>query len=153
MKGVSYVPDLARFAAVCEGNYSRLQQLLRLGEGRSMEISFDLHDGLQHRGSVRLSLLDHAPYTDTWYLEQIANTGRWLNNPRMTVRSYHDVAMTEVISCYRNGGIRAVNDYPNYRMHLPDEKLQVNLFLADWLEFCLRFGQISDMSAVWSLES
>ena len=153
MKRVSYVPDLARFAAVCEGNYSRLQRLLRLGEGCSREICFDLHDGHQHRGSVRLSQLDHARFTDTWYLEQVANSGRFLNNPRMTVRAYHDVAMAEVLSCYRNGGIRAVNSYPNYRMHLPDEKLQVNVFLADWLDFCLRFGQASDLPAAWSLES
>ncbi|MGL6349457.1 MAG: DUF1249 domain-containing protein, partial [Aeromonas sp.] len=31
-------------------------------------------------------------------------------------------------------------DYPNKKMHQRDEKEQVNLFLAEWLKFCLRHG-------------
>ena len=149
----SYVPDLPRFAAVCESNYQRLERLRRLGDEEGRDIVFDLHDGQSHRGSVRLRRLEQARYTETWYLEQLSESGQWLNDPHMTVRSYHDAAMSEVMSCYRHGRIQAVNPYPNANMHHPDEKLQVNLFLADWLDFCLKFGQLSNTSGVWSLES
>ncbi len=148
-----YVPDLTRFAAVCEANYHRLSHLERLGSDPEADVVFQLQDGDRHLGDVHLCRLEKARFTETWYLEQVANNGRWLNNPRMTVRAYHDVGMLEVMSCFRHGRIRAVNPYPNARMHLPDEKLQINLFLADWLDFCLRFGQAADLDSVWSLES
>jgi len=70
----------------------------------------------------------------------------------LTVRVYHDAAMAEVISCYRERHIAAVNDYPNRFMHHPDEKVQVNSFLADWLDYCLRFGHLPMEHAVWSGE-
>ena len=50
--------------------------------------------------------------------------------------------MAEVISCYWQRQIAPVNDYPNRFMHHPDEKVQVNGFLADWLDYCLRFGHL-----------
>jgi len=28
-------------------------------------------------------------------------------------------------------------------MHLPDEKQQVNYFLKEWLQLCLKFGQVN----------
>ena len=148
-----YVPDLARFAAICESNYHRLAHLERLAPGRSADVVFELHDGYRHLGEVQFCRLESARYTETWLLQQLGNNGRFLNNPRMTVRAYHDADMLEVMSCFRHGRVRAVNAYPNARMHLPDEKLQVNLFLGDWLDFCLRFGQAADLDAVWSLES
>jgi len=148
-----YVPDLARFAAVCESNYRRLSHLERLAVSRASDVVFELHDGQRHLGQVQLARLESARYTETWFLEQLGNTGRFLNNPRMTVRAYHDAGMLEVMSCFRHGRVRAVNPYPNARMHLPDEKLQVNLFLAEWLDFCLKFGQAADLDAIWSLES
>ena len=148
-----YVPDLARFAAVCESNYHRLSNLERLAVSSDADVVFELHDGQRHLGQVQFSRLESARYTETWFLEQLGNTGRFLNNPRMTVRAYHDAGMLEVMSCFRHGRVRAVNPYPNARMHLPDEKLQVNLFLAEWLDFCLKFGQAADLDAVWSLES
>jgi len=147
-----YVPDVSRLGAVCEGNYERLQRLIRLGEASSGEVLFDLHDGHRAGGRVSLQLLQTARYTDTWLLEQIQNNGRWLNNPRMTVRSYHDARMTEVVSCYRYGRIEAVHDYPNRFMHHPDEKMQINAFLSDWLDFCLRFGQVADLDAIWTAQ-
>ncbi|WP_404368217.1 DUF1249 domain-containing protein [Marinobacter sp.] len=142
MKPRRYVPDLRRLGALCEGNYMRLARLRQLeAEGRAVS-EFELHRGEQYFGRVRMQVLQTARFTETLLLEQIHNAGRWLNNPRLTVRMYHDAAMVEVISCYRDRQIAAVNDYPNRYMHHPDEKVQVNGFLADWLEFCLRFGHV-----------
>ncbi|MFT7337922.1 MAG: hypothetical protein ACI92B_001250, partial [Marinobacter maritimus] len=106
----------------------------------------------EYLGRVRIQVLQTARYTETLLLEQVHNSGRWLNNPLMTVRVYHDAAMAEVISCYRDTQIAPVNDYPNRFMHHPDEKVQVNGFLADWLEYCLRFGHLPLEYAAWSAD-
>lgn len=143
MKPRRYVPDLRRLGALCEGNYHRLERLRKLESGSPEGAEFELHRGDTYFGRVRIQLLQSARFTETLLLEQVHNAGRWLNNPRLTVRVYHDAAMAEVISCYRDHRIAAVNDYPNRFMHHPDEKVQVNGFLADWLDFCLRFGHAS----------
>lgn len=135
-----YVPDLRRLGALCEGNYHRLERLRKLESEQPELAEFELHQGEVYFGRVRIQVLQTARFTETLLLEQVHNAGRWLNNPQLTVRVYHDAAMAEVISCYRDHRIAAVNDYPNRYMHHPDEKIQVNAFLADWLDFCLRFG-------------
>jgi uncharacterized protein YqiB (DUF1249 family) len=63
--------------------------------------------------------------------------------PKMTIRLYHDARVAEVIS---NQDIRQVKpryDYPNVKMHLPDEKEQINQFLKEWLQLCLKLGQVN----------
>ena len=155
MRMRSYVPDLTRFSGLCEANYARLERLRRLNGERSdgaQGIRFALHHGDDYLGAVAMSRLQVARYTETWMLEQVHNAGRWLNNPRMTVRCYHDARMSEVISCYRHQRVRAVNDYPNRYMHHPDEKLQINGFLAEWLDFCLKFGHVAGLTSLWTPE-
>lgn len=152
MKPRRYVPDLKRFGALCDGNYMRLHRLRKLEAGGQPVCEFELRRQDQYLGRVRIQVLQVAKFTETLLLEQIHNAGRWLNNPQLTVRVYHDATMAEVISCYRDRQIAAVNDYPNRFMHHPDEKVQVNSFLADWLDYCLRFGHLPMEHSVWSGE-
>lgn len=137
-----YVPDLRRLGALGEANYLRVCKLAGaslLGDCRE----FALCNGEIYLGTVTLKMIEHCKYTDTFLLEQVHNGGRWLNNPQFTVRSYHDARISEVISCCRYQRIEAVHAYPNKFMHHPDEKAQINAFLAEWLSFCLRFGHES----------
>lgn len=63
-----------------------------------------------------------------------------LLHPKMMVRLYHDARMAEIIS---NQGVKQIKpryDYPNKKMHLPDEKQQINFFLKEWLQLCLQLG-------------
>ncbi|ENO12585.2 DUF1249 domain-containing protein [Marinobacter nanhaiticus D15-8W] len=145
----AYVPDLRRFGALCEANYGRIRRLRLLAEGRTEVAEFELQDGEAYFGRVRIEQLQQSRFTETLLLEQVHNAGRWLNNPQLTVRVYHDAGLAEVISCYRNRRIEAINDYPNRFMHHPDEKTQVNAFLADWLSFCLRFGHVPAERIAW----
>lgn len=134
-----YVADISRLGAVSEANYLRLCKLMNLLSGdAACELMLKNQHG--YLGAVRIQVLENCKYTQTVLLEQVYTTGKWLNNPMITVRVYHDVAMAEVISCYRHQRVEAVNAYPNRFMHHPDEKVQINVFLADWLTFCLRFG-------------
>ncbi len=144
-----YVPDLRRLGALCEGNYMRISRLRQLEAGGEPVSEFELHRGNEYFGRVRVQLLQQARFTDTIMFEQVHNAGKWLNNPQFTVRIYHDASMAEVISCYRDRQIAAVNDYPNRYMHHPDEKVQVNSFLADWLDFCLRLGHLPLALSSW----
>ncbi|OEY66603.1 DUF1249 domain-containing protein [Marinobacter sp. X15-166B] len=150
MKPKPYVPDLRRLGALCDSNYQRIARL-RLLETPGLTVSeFELYRETEYFGRVQIQLLQKARYTETLLLEQTHNGGRWLNNPQMTVRVYHDANMAEVISCYRDRHIAAVNNYPNRFMHHPDEKMQINSFLADWLDFCLRYGHAPLSQSAWS---
>ena len=134
-----YVPDLVRMGAHFEGNYLRLQKLLNLfGEAEHSLISLNV--GERFVGKVTITRLETTRYTDTLLLEQTAAAGRWLNDPEMTVRMYHDASVAEVISCKGHARIAGTNDYPNRYMHHPDEKTQLNMFLSEWLNFCLLHG-------------
>jgi len=134
-----YVPDLVSMGANFEGNYRRLIKLLNLLD-KSSGADILLNVGERFVGRVTISLLESTKYTDTLLLEQTAAAGKWLNDPAMTVRLYHDASVAEVISCKGHSRIQGCNDYPNKFMHHPDEKSQLNAFLAEWLGFCLLHG-------------
>lgn len=134
-----YVPDLIQLGALFEGNYRRLTKLLNLMQGLE-QAEFSLQVGERHVGKVKIQLLEAAKYTDTLLLEQVSSAGKWVNNPKMTVRLYHDATVAEVISCSGHQRVQGVNQYPNKFMHHPDEKSQLNSFLAEWLGFCLSHG-------------
>ncbi len=134
-----YVPDIARLGALFEGNYRRMMKLANL-MGDQNEAEFVLHIGERYVGKVMMRLLESCKYTDTLLLEQTSSAGKWLNNPSMTVRMYHDAVVAEVISCHGHHRVVGVNDYPNKFMHHPDEKSQLNTFLSEWLSFCLLHG-------------
>lgn len=134
-----YVPDLVQIGALYETNYSRLLRLIQLmGDKKCM--LFKLHNGSNYIGAVRIELLETCRYTDTFLLEQTASAGPWVNNPKMQVRLYHDAAVAEVVGKHGRQAAEGVNAYPNQKMHLPDEKNQLNLFLAEWLNFCITYG-------------
>lgn len=61
---------------------------------------------------------------------------------QLDVRLYHDASLAEVISCdqYRRFAVR--HEYPNKYMHQTDEKAQVNRFLGELLDDCLRDGRV-----------
>ncbi|MDX5299088.1 MAG: DUF1249 domain-containing protein, partial [Gammaproteobacteria bacterium] len=107
MKPARYVPNLGRLGALCEANYQRLVQLMRLADENGVA-GFSLHARHQYVGQVTLQRLQRSRYTETLLLEQIHAQGPWLNNPRMTVRVYHDARMAEVISCFRHARIDVV---------------------------------------------
>ena len=117
-----YVPDLVQIGALYESNYSRLLKLIRVMGSRDA-IQLNLHNGEAYIGSVRIELLESSRYTDTFLLEQTAAVGKWVNNPRMTVRLYHDALVAEVIGKHGRQAAAGVNHYPNHQMHLPDEKI------------------------------
>lgn len=133
-----YVPNIVELGALFESNYRRLIKLLALSKDDD-KLRIELFNGDHFIGRVSIKSVERSKYTDTILLEQVSAAGKWLNNPNLTVRLYHDAAVAEVIS-KNNKPLTGVHSYPNDKMHHPDEKRQLNAFLAEWLSFCLLYG-------------
>lgn len=157
-----YQPRLSTLMNLCENNYMLLMRLLACNNDEEMignESSFYISDFL----SYRITILEITRYTNLVSIcqelpsvEQVnAKKEKNIENnrdiaefegilrPKMIIRLYHDARMAEVIS---NQGVRQIKpryDYPNSEMHLPDEKQQISLFLKEWLQLCLKLGQVN----------
>ncbi|WP_420808042.1 DUF1249 domain-containing protein [Aeromonas cavernicola] len=131
-----YVPNLLSLQRTCEVNYMTLMKLLppegdvgavrryRVGN----ELQFELTISADSRFTSQVLLSQHNPELPD-YLQT-----------RIEIRLYHDVRMAEVCAAQQISRLKPRYDYPNKEMHQRDEKEQVNLFLAEWLKFCLRHG-------------
>jgi uncharacterized protein YqiB (DUF1249 family) len=136
--------NLSAHHSVCEFNF---HQLLRLLPG--------LRDGVQAWSfaagreapllSVKITVLEKAPYTTTIAVDQGHSS---VETPRMLVRLYHDVGMAEIVSWDHHRHWQAQYKYPNAKMYHPDEKLALNQFLGDWLNYCRNQGLESSKTVI-----
>lgn len=137
-----YVPDLQKMAAVCEGNFVRLLKLLpdfAEGAQQTFIIQADPSDH-ERQAKVTLTVVESFPYTSTIEVIQHGLCPAWIQPPKMLVRIYHDARSAEVTSYQNQKRVHGRYQYPNPEMRLPDEKAQLNLFLAEWLTHCLKYG-------------
>ncbi len=129
-----YVPHLPTMQAVCELNYAHFMRVLPDCDTEDLSYEFTVKDSLQYR----VKITEAARYTTTVQVEQLnSHTPAYLK-PAMTVRLYHDARMAEVISSQNTGAFAPSYQYPNNKMRQRNEKQMVNMFLAEWLEFCLK---------------
>lgn len=131
-----YQPDLPAFLRCCERNYVTLRLLVR---GLSQP-GDKLHWALDDHTQVELSLVEETKYTCTVALEQKRRGAASFMLPLMTVRLYHDARVAEVLSSQQISRLKPRYDYPNKKMLHKDEKIQVNQFLAEWLQHSKRYG-------------
>jgi uncharacterized protein YqiB (DUF1249 family) len=85
----------------------------------------------------KITIIESAPYTSTLGIEQITTAMASYLKPAMTIRLYHDARLAEVTSSQNASALAPSYEYPNDKMRLRNEKHMVNLFLAEWLTFCL----------------
>jgi uncharacterized protein YqiB (DUF1249 family) len=139
-----YVPDLKKMAAACEGNYIRLNKLMpdfELGYEKSFFISGDgANESLERQARIHLKVIESFAYTSTIEVVQKGLCPGWIQPPCMIVRIYHDARSAEVTSYQNEKRIQGKYQYPNPQMRMPDEKAQLNQFLAEWLTHCLKYG-------------
>jgi len=134
----NYSVNLAAMHATCECNYVRLMQLFPDYESvNSREFK------LQDESRVRIEVSERCRYTTLMRVQQHGSSSDWLLAPRFDLRAYHDARMVEVASFQTRHQIAARYEYPNQLMHSRDEKAQQNLFLAEWLSYCLQRGHSS----------
>ncbi|APE30068.1 hypothetical protein BOX17_03310 [Halomonas aestuarii] len=140
----AYVTDLKTLQGECTANFIRLSRLLGdLDVGETREVALVNHG--RRLGALRLKLQERAPYTSIVRVSQRGVLDDVIDTPRMRVHLYHDVRMAEVTDFQRQRHFHGRYRYPNARMHQPDEKLQLNRFLGEWLEHGLAHGHSLDL--------
>lgn len=140
----AYVTDLKRLQAECSSNFLRLSRLIGdRASGDALVIA--LTDAERHFGHLHLEIIATAPYTTQLRISQRGVLDEVVASPQMRVHMYHDVAMAEVTDFQRQRHFEGRYRYPNPHMHQPDEKLQLNRFLGEWLEHALSHGQVVEV--------
>jgi len=161
-----YHPRISTLMSLCEVNYMLLVRLLASNNNDEETVgdkcSYFISDFLSYQTEV----LEVTRYTSLVSISQtlpfnkitadkntqqkdssvvnIAN-GKFstLLRPKMVIRLYHDARMAEVISNQDISQVKPRYDYPNSKMHLPDEKQQISQFLKEWLQLSLKLGQVN----------
>jgi len=131
--GRKYVPKLANMHLVCEVNYARLLKLLPDCDTEDLEYQFQVNASLLYT----IRIIDCSRYTSTLEMSQKSQMGYEFLRPVVQVRLYHDAKMAEVLSAQNIGSLKPSYQYPNTKMYQKNEKEMVNLFLAEWVQFCL----------------
>lgn len=131
--GRKYVPKLANMHQVCEINYGRLLKLLPDCDTEDLQYQFKVNTSLLYT----IKIIQCSRYTSTLEMSQKSQMGYEFLRPVVQVRLYHDAKMAEVLSAQNIGSLKPSYQYPNTKMYQKNEKEMVNLFLAEWLQFCL----------------
>lgn len=138
VRPLRYTVDLQHLQTICALNYGRLRRLLP--ELAHEEYRFHWEQPGPEAALMEIEVLERSVYTDTLLLRQTTTRLPWCPRLDMEVRIYHDAEMAEVLRFQAARRIPARNRYPNAAMHARDEKTQVNEFLAECLDHCLREG-------------
>ena len=91
--------------------------------------------------TVEIKILEAFKYTTTLEITQKPELKEWMTNPSMLVRAYHDASTAEVVSYQGHHNLKSRYFQPNTKMYHSDEKMQVNVFLGEWLSHCLKVGR------------
>lgn len=96
-----------------------------------------------HNTQLSLHVLEISKYTKTFSLHLHHSTEQtWLPGLHMKIRNYYDAGVTEVLAFQHKHRLSARYHYPNHGMFQRNEKWQINQFLGEWLDHCLRTGCI-----------
>lgn len=136
-----HVPDLSLLASLSAANYARLLKLTRDLRPGDQNV-FSVRNGSQPASRISVKIEADHRYTTMLKLSHEHTGGTWPGSHEMQVRMYHDARMAEVVGYQKVRVTEGRFPYPNPAMLQPDEKTQLNRFLADWLEHCLQFGHI-----------
>jgi len=126
---------LANMMNVYENNYKQLIQLVPDVDVKRLILT-SANDGL---ANVQIDVLERCKYTTFLKLTHfLGSNDGMIPHLTMKLRVYHDAKLAEVIDSQNQSQFKAVNDYPNKKMHHTYEKRQINLFFGDWLTHCIK---------------
>ncbi|WP_341501867.1 DUF1249 domain-containing protein [Gallaecimonas sp. GXIMD4217] len=132
-----YRLSIKELHSLYEHNYGALMKLThQLRERGDAQVYL-----VGEQARYRLRLEEDFKYTSTVLLEQLGSMATFLR-PQLSIRLYHDARMAEVCASQHFSRLKPRYDYPNAKMLLPNEKVQVNRFLSDWLKMILSQGRI-----------
>lgn len=123
-----------RSLTLYDDNYHKLMALVPDVRYLSGVLVFESHRNME----LQFELCDHSKYTTTVTLMLRLRSGsRWVSDPTMKIRVYHDAQVAEVIAYQNQSHFAPVYPYPNPRMFNRFEKRRLNEFLAKLLDFCI----------------
>ena len=122
--------------AVHEANYVKIMRVLPYL--RNLELDAQLNaNTLSHKVEVRI--LEVTRYTSSFSFAITYKTRHvWLPQLHMAIRCYHDARVAEVVNFQHHKHFHSRYAYPNPNMYQRNEKQQINFFLGEWLEYCLK---------------
>lgn len=132
--------------AVCDANYIRILKLFpdfSLAAHRAFAlpvVGADRQPDITH--IVMIEVTERFKYTSTVSISMhLTGAGStFYRPPAMLVRLYHDATTAEVVSYQNERYIRVLYQEDEVPRFYPDEKEQINEFLAEWLTLCLDAG-------------
>ena len=110
-------------------------------EGLTTEFCVADLENSNEKVTVEIKILEAFKYTTTLEIVQRPEFKKWMTNPSMLVRVYHDASTAEVVSYQGHRHLKPRYSQPNPKMYHSDEKMQVNSFLGEWLTHCLKVGR------------
>jgi len=121
-----------------ETNYIKLFQivpdLLRLTHGKLIDFVYD-------DNQIQILVEEHTKYTSQLRISmRFKGSSHFIPRINIQVRLYHDAKVAEVIDFQHKRRFHSRYSYPNPGMYQRNEKQQINLFLADWLDHCIQQG-------------
>lgn len=125
---------------VAEANYALLMQLMP--DMRADEVlAFGITAPSGITAEVQLRVCERGTFTTLLAVAETHATDGWVAPMRAQVRVCHDARVAEITEYHRQRRLQARYPYPNPDMLQPDEKLQLNRLLGEWLQHCLRWGE------------
>lgn len=122
-----------------ESNYTKLLLVVPLMP--RLEDAVRINSNRDHY--VDISVLEKTKYTSLLSIRlQHKTLSHWIPDLSMTIRSYHDAQVAEVLSFQNHRRFEPKYSYPNDNMFHRDEKQQINVFLSEWLNHCVASNMI-----------
>jgi len=122
-----------------EANFRKLARVVPALLELETAVTVHNANGMQ----LSLRILETSKYTKTFSLHlQHSVEQPWLPSLHMKIRNYYDANVSEVLAFQHKHRLSARYNYPNCDMFQRNEKWQINQFLGEWLDHCLRTGCI-----------
>lgn len=134
--GQRYRFDLLDYLNQCDLNYVYLFQLLcrESSAFRSTNVSLGTLNE-----ETTFDVIENTRYTSTVKITR--KMPRRVGDLKFTVRVFHDLQCTDLLSFQGEREYDVRYSYPNTRMRSPDEKIQNTRFLGEVLKLCVVNGR------------
>lgn len=120
---------------VHEANYSKLVRLL---PNIQLLLPNTRINSYLNGQKIEVFVSETTQYTTAIVLKINQHThSPWLRQLEITIRSYHDARVAEVLNFQQHRNLQPTYHYPNPLMYQVNEKQQVNHFLGEWLDHWL----------------
>jgi|TARA_B100001540_G_scaffold157152_1_gene139200 uncharacterized protein YqiB (DUF1249 family) len=123
---------------IFEKNYIKFEKLFPLLK-EDNNFKYFLPEGSQ-LSEVSIKIEKMSLYTTFVEINQSSKKEKSGINTQMEIAIYHDIKMAEVRSLNGKKVFWMKYKYPNKNMFHKNEKIQINVFLSEWLDFSEKQG-------------